>query len=143
MKLTILSVLSYLSRISLTYEKRETKKDISKPFLNKTQSRNKTNQNIVINYQLMMEKQRRSLLRRSNGNIIEIYNRWIVPYNPVSSRIFNYRINLPLSNSIKTILIPLYITCTYVHIIHTYLYIFSYINKKPDPGTTSILCKIL
>jgi len=42
-------------------------------------------------------------LRKKNGNIIEVGNSWVVPYNPTLSRIFQAHINVEYCSSVKAI----------------------------------------
>lgn len=53
-----------------------------------------------------------------NGNILEVDNRWIVPYSPVLSRTFETHLNVEYCSSV-----------------HSIKYICKYVNKGSDQAT--------
>lgn len=57
----------------------------------------------------------RTAVLRKNGQDITIDNRWIVPYSPVLSRMFEAHINVEYCNSVKSV-----------------KYLFKYVNKGGD-----------
>jgi len=57
----------------------------------------------------------KAITLKVNGNIIEIDNRWIIPYSPLLSKNFKAHINVEYCNSVKSI-----------------KYICKYVNKDSD-----------